>query len=126
MTDKKEVSSDGARSEMSFMYDLTSAPCFRRSTLYGIGGGAAIGAMHLLRTRSVMPSAETMVKTGCAISLLSWVVCRKQYYDEREVTYGAMEQLRKRQAAAAAKRAQQLRTQRGVTDAAADGEDPTP
>lgn len=99
-----------------------------------------------------MPSAETMVKTGCAISLLSWyafavhcrdapfnvlltkqvssssyrVVCRKQYYDEREVTYGAMEQLRKRQAAAAAKRAQQLRTQRGVTDAAADGEDPTP
>lgn len=57
MTDKKEVSSDGARSEMSFMYDLTSAPCFRRSTLYGIGGGAAIGAMHLLRTSTRVNTA---------------------------------------------------------------------
>lgn len=50
MADKEQVSSDDTRSEMSFIYDLTSAPCFRQSTLYGIGGGAAIGAMQLIRT----------------------------------------------------------------------------
>lgn len=38
-------------SDMGFMYDLTSAPCFRTSTLYGIGGGGAIGALSLLRNR---------------------------------------------------------------------------
>lgn len=36
---------------VSFLYDLASAPCFRQSTLYGIGGGAAIGALSFLRNR---------------------------------------------------------------------------
>lgn len=33
----------------SFLYDLTTAPCFRQSTLLGIGGGGAIGALNFLR-----------------------------------------------------------------------------
>lgn len=39
-------------SNMGFMYNLTSAPCFRKSTLFGIGGGGAIGALSLLRNRT--------------------------------------------------------------------------
>lgn len=38
--------------DMGFIYDLTSAPCFRQSTMYGIGGGTAIGALSLLRNRT--------------------------------------------------------------------------
>ena len=36
--------------ELSFLYALASAPCFRESSLLGIGGGAAIGAMQLARS----------------------------------------------------------------------------
>lgn len=37
--------------DVGFFYDLISAPCFRQSTLYGVGGGAAIGALNLIRSR---------------------------------------------------------------------------
>lgn len=37
------------------------------------------------------------------------VVCRKKYYDERELTYETLEASRRRSAAAAALRARQLR-----------------
>lgn len=37
--------------EMGIWYDLASAPCFRQSLLYGLGGGGAIGALNLLRNR---------------------------------------------------------------------------
>lgn len=36
---------------IGFFYDLISAPCFRQSMLYGIGGGAAIGGLKLTRDR---------------------------------------------------------------------------
>lgn len=35
--------------ELSFLYDVTTAPCFRSSALTGLGGGAAIGALNLRR-----------------------------------------------------------------------------
>lgn len=92
-------------SELSFLYDLSTAPCFRTSALTGLGGGAAIAALNLhrhsthplpapsprapLAPRLLTPSprlaptvedpmraAETMIKTGCAVSLLSWYVVR--------------------------------------------------
>lgn len=96
-------------SELSFLYDLTSAPCFRSSALTGLGGGAAIGALNLQRHKDPMRAAETMVKAGCGVALLSWVICRKKYYDEREMTYGTLETARRRAAAAAAERAREMR-----------------
>lgn len=38
--------------EVGIWYDLVSAPCFRQSLLYGLGGGGAIGALNLLRNRT--------------------------------------------------------------------------
>lgn len=46
LTESKQENKD-----VSFLYDLANAPCFRQSTLYGIGGGAAIGVLSFLRNR---------------------------------------------------------------------------
>lgn len=37
------------------------------------------------------------------------VVCRKRFYDEREATYAAMENMKRKQAARAAMHAKQMR-----------------
>lgn len=39
-------------SDAGIWYDLTSAPCFRESLLYAVGGGGAIGALNMLRNRT--------------------------------------------------------------------------
>ncbi|CAN8072484.1 unnamed protein product [Agarophyton chilense] len=109
--DRSDVG-DEEQGNYSFLFELWSAPCFRESTMYGIGGGVAIGSMQMLRSKAIMESAETMVKTGCAISLLSWMICRRRYYQEREATYETMEKLKRRQAQAAAARANKHRPQR--------------
>lgn len=79
-----------------------------------------------------MQAAETMVKGGCGVAILSWYVtcqlsclfyvldpvsnihtcriaCRKRFYDEREATYGAMEMLKKKQREQGLRRARELR-----------------
>lgn len=94
---------------INFFYDLMSAPCFRQSALYGIGGGAVIGSLNFTANRDALRSAETMVKTGCAISLATWVLCRRQFYTEREMTYESMEKYRRNAALRAAARAKTMR-----------------
>jgi hypothetical protein len=37
--------------DMGFLNGLSSAPCFRETALYSIGGGAVLGALHLHRNR---------------------------------------------------------------------------
>jgi hypothetical protein len=88
-------------SDLGFLNGLTTAPCFRETALYSIGGGAVLGALHLHRNRTyidfllslitpvcgtansansvtpclvgdVMRSAEIMVKSGCAFAALHW------------------------------------------------------
>lgn len=46
-----------------------------------------------------MRSADLMIKTGSAFAILHWVVCRKNYFDQRETTY-AMIAMHKKQAMA--------------------------
>eukprot|EP00177_Eucheuma_denticulatum_P001147 GFKZ01002070.1.p2 GENE.GFKZ01002070.1~~GFKZ01002070.1.p2 ORF type:complete len:107 (-),score=4.72 GFKZ01002070.1:404-724(-) len=85
----------GGGSELSFLYDLTTAPCFRESSMLALGGGMALGALRLYKTRDAMRAGESMVKSGCGVALLSWVACRKRYYDEREATYGMLQGVRR-------------------------------
>lgn len=47
------------------------------------------------------------------------IVCRKRYYDEREATYGALEKMKKKQAAFAAARAKKMRE--GMKEKERDG-----
>lgn len=37
--------------DLGFLSGLTSAPCFRDTALYSIGGSAALAALHLHRNR---------------------------------------------------------------------------
>lgn len=46
-----------------------------------------------------MRSADFMIKSGTAFAILHWVVCRKNYFDERETTY-ALIAMQKKQAIA--------------------------
>lgn len=46
----EQAGKEGGSEELSFLYALATTPCFRQSTLLGIGGGGAIGAMQLMRS----------------------------------------------------------------------------
>lgn len=48
-----------AADNFNILSDLVSAPCFRQSSLYSIGGGAAIGGLQLLRNRKSPPVSAT-------------------------------------------------------------------
>lgn len=64
----------GSKAEFSFLYDLTTAPCFRESSLLALGGGLSLGALRLYKTRDAMRAGESMVKSGCGVAVLSWCV----------------------------------------------------
>lgn len=49
------------------------------------------------------------------------MICRKKYYDEREVTYGSIEQARRRSKAAGEARAREMR-ERGQGREGKEGE----
>lgn len=109
----EQVQSDN----VGFLYDLISAPCFRQSAMYGIGGGATIGALRLAANRKdIVKAAETTVQTGCAVSIITWILCRRQYYAEREMTYESMDKYRRQVAVRAAARAKAMRDQNQSTD----------
>lgn len=48
-----EVTTQSEGDDLGFLNDLTSAPCFRQSTLYAIGGGGTIAAIRLIRNRKL-------------------------------------------------------------------------
>ncbi|KNE59122.1 hypothetical protein AMAG_03460 [Allomyces macrogynus ATCC 38327] len=53
-------------------------PCARSALLYGIGTGFGAGALRFAFRGSVLSASNYAVATFCAVSALSWEVCRWQ------------------------------------------------
>ena len=67
------------------LFDLTKVPCFRQSTLAGLGMGAGAGVIRFASERRPMAAANFGVKVWAAVTLGAWGICRYQYYNKREV-----------------------------------------
>ena len=55
------------------LFDLTKVPCFRQSTLAGLGMGAGAGVIRFASERRPMAAANFGVKVWAAVKVRVWV-----------------------------------------------------
>jgi len=60
-------------------------PCARMAFLYGIGGGAGLGAIRFFSRRNISSASNWAFGAFCLTSAISWEVCRykRRYEHER-------------------------------------------
>ncbi|KAI9164433.1 hypothetical protein H9P43_008284 [Blastocladiella emersonii ATCC 22665] len=60
-------------------------PCARSSLLYGIGTGFGAGVLRFAYKGQVLSASNYAVASFCAVSLVSWEVCRYQLKKQRSL-----------------------------------------
>lgn len=93
---------------LGFVWDITSNPCFRRSMMWGIGVGGALGVHNFTRYRSHIKASSTAVYGFMAVASGTWLWCRYQAREEKKLFDAVVDaelqtKEKRRQAALAAK-----------------------
>uniref|UniRef100_A0A7S0YK55 Cytochrome c oxidase assembly protein COX20, mitochondrial n=1 Tax=Hemiselmis tepida TaxID=464990 RepID=A0A7S0YK55_9CRYP len=57
-------------------WNLRSAPCFRETMMWSIGGSSLMGSLQIIRRRPAMQIGNVFVGTFTFLSLACWGVCR--------------------------------------------------
>ncbi|XP_059140119.1 cytochrome c oxidase assembly protein COX20, mitochondrial-like [Physella acuta] len=77
------MSTDEEDSKTFSISRITSIPCFRKSFLYGIGGGLGIGLAHFLFTSNVSRATNFGLGGYLLVWLGTWGVCRYHNAQQR-------------------------------------------
>ncbi|XP_074631775.1 cytochrome c oxidase assembly protein COX20, mitochondrial-like [Acropora palmata] len=87
------VNSDKEKYSWNIKKFIEKTPCARESFLYGIVGGAVVGAGYFLKSMHVIKSCRYAVGSFALISFGGWELCRYMKYKEKEAIKESVDKL---------------------------------